>query len=273
MRMKPVFVLLMFVTALKGPTVLAQAHSPYSLPDAYRFDYTVEQSLLHKKNSAKPTAIHFFYTKNGDYAAARFSGKTEAKGNLFLVITRDGSLIVFDDRKKEITVISIRKMGTDLMGLTKWIRMDSVMAHMRKRPDEKGFQSAKTGNTRQTDNYSSDEYSISDSRGRKGTVWCTKVDFLTQGDYIKEAIAGNWLNMMSNQQSAHPLLQTIMQPKTLVTEINMKDSAGNTEIEMHTVSISPVVTTVSTSGYAVNDYSNMTLPEIFQAEMKKRNNE
>jgi hypothetical protein len=42
---------------------------------------------------------------------------------------------------------------------------------------------------------------------------------------------------------------------------------------MHTVSISPVVTTVSTSGYTLNDYSYLTLPEIFQAEMKKRNNE
>jgi hypothetical protein len=41
---------------------------------------------------------------------------------------------------------------------------------------------------------------------------------------------------------------------------------------MHTLTIDPVSTTMSTKGYVVNDYSNMTLPEIFQAEMKKRNN-
>jgi hypothetical protein len=98
------------------------------------------------------------------------------------------------------------------------------------------------------------------------------VDFLTQGDYIKTAVAGNWLNMMTNQQSDHPLFQALMQPMTLLTEIDLKDSTGNTEMEMHTVSINPVTTTVSTAGYTVNDYSNMTLPEIFQAEMKKRNN-
>jgi hypothetical protein len=34
---------------------------------------------------------------------------------------------------------------SDLAGLTKWIRMDSVIANMRKRTDGKNFQSVKTG--------------------------------------------------------------------------------------------------------------------------------
>jgi hypothetical protein len=273
MNIKPVFVLLLLVTFMNGTTTMAQAPSPYTVPDAYRFDYAVEQSLSHKKNAAEPTSLHFFYTKSGDYAAARFSGKKESKGNLFIVMTKDGMVIVFDERRKDITIISIRKISSDLMSLTKWIRMDSLMAHMQRKPEGKGLQSAKTGNTRQLNGYTSDEYSITDSKGHKGSVWCTRVDFLTQGDYIKGAIAGNWLNMMmTNQQSAHPLFQALMQPKTLLTEVNMKDSSGNTEMEMHTVSISPVSTSVSTTGYTVNDYSAMTLPEIFQAEMRKRNN-
>ena len=270
--MKTVFISFLFICMLKGNGSLAQTPTPYSVPDAYRFDYAVEQSLSHKKNPAEPSVMHFFYTKSGDYAAARISGKTEKKGNLFMVMTKEGMIIVFDEHNKNITIVSLRKLSSDLMSLTKWIRMDSLMAHMRKKPDGKEFQSAKTGNTKQLGNYSSDEYSITDSRGHRGSVWCTKVDFLTQGDYLKSAVAGNWLNMMTNQQSAHPLFQALMQPKTLLTEMDLKDSTGNTEMEMHTVGISPVTTTVSTAGYTVNDYSNMTLPEIFQAEMKKRNN-
>jgi len=42
-------------------------------------------------------------------------------------------------------------------------------------------------------------------------------------------------------------------------------------MEMQTQSIDQLSKTVSTAGYSLSDYSNMTLPEIFQAEMKKRN--
>jgi hypothetical protein len=41
---------------------------------------------------------------------------------------------------------------------------------------------------------------------------------------------------------------------------------------MHTLSINAVSTVVSTAGYTINDYSNLSLPGIFQAEMQKRNN-
>jgi hypothetical protein len=272
MKMKPVFIVLLLVGLLKGNVCFAQTQSPYHVPDMYRFDYAVEQSLSNKKNAADPSVMHFFYTRSGDYAAARISGKAEKKGNLFIVLTRDGMSIIFDEHNKNITIISVRKLASDLTGLTKWIRMDSLMAYMRKKPDGKGFQSVKTGKTKQMGSYSAEEFNITDSRGHQGSVWCTQVDFLTQGDYILGAVGGNWLKMMANQQSAHPLFQALTQPKTLLTEIDMRDSTGGREMEMHTLSINPVSTTISTAGYTVNDYSNMTLPEIFQAEMKKRNN-
>ena len=269
--MKPVFVLLFFVALLKGNGSGAQTPSSYQLPGAYQFDYSVEQSMSYKNKTADTTIMYFYYTKNGDYAAARITARFQKKGNLFIVMTRDGMTIVFDEQKKEITILSLRKLASDLMGLTKWIRMDSLMAHMHNKPDGRGFQSVKTGNTKPLGKYSSDEYTITGNRGHKGSVWCTKVDFATQTDYILSAVGGNMLKMMTNQQSPHPLLQALMQSNTLVTEINLKDSSGDTEMEMHTVSINPITTTVSTAGYTTNDYSNMTLPEIFQAEMKKRN--
>jgi hypothetical protein len=272
MKLKLFFILLLAVGMLMGRNAYAQTLSAYKLPDMYRFDYEVEQSLSNKEKIADTSVMHFFYTKSGEYAAARISGKANRKGNLFVVLTRNGMSIIFDEHNKNITIINVRKLASGFIDLTKWIRMDSLVAHMRKRADGKGFQSVKTGKTKQISNYESEEYSVTDSRGHKGSVWCTKVDFLTQGDYFLSAVGGNWLKMMSDQQAARPLFQALTQPKILVTEIDMRDSTGGREIDLHTVSINTVTTTVSTTGYMVNDYSQMSLPEIFQAEMKKRNN-
>jgi hypothetical protein len=77
--------------------------------------------------------------------------------------------------------------------------------------------------------------------------------------------------MMSSNMAAHPLMQALLQPRALVTEIKLRDSTGAGRMELQTQSIDQITKTVSTAGYSVNDYSNMTLPEIFQAEMKRRN--
>ena len=180
--------------------------------------------------------------------------------------------IIFDEHNKNITIISIQKLISDLSGLTKWIRMDSLMAKMRNKTDGKDFQSMKTGNSKQVGSYTSEEYTVSNNKGHMGTVWCAKVDFNTQTDYILGAVGGNFLKMMSGRMSTHPLFQALTQPKTLVTDIETSDSAGVHRMNMHTVSISPSITTVTTTGWIVNNYSNMTVPEIFESEMKKRNN-
>jgi hypothetical protein len=149
--------------------------------------------------------------------------------------------------------------------------MDSVIATMRKRSDGKNFQSVKTGNSKRIGNYTTEEYLITDRKGHKGSVWLSRVDFNTQGDYIMGAAGANVIKMMSSNMASHPLLQALTQPRALITEIELNDSAGTHRMEMQTRSIDQITKTVSTAGYSINDYSNMTLPEIFQAEMKRRN--
>jgi hypothetical protein len=272
MKMKLLFAILFVACLLNANILVAQSQPSYQLPDSYRFDYDVTQKLVHKRNLADSSVMHFLYTKSGDYAAARISGKDNKKGNLLVVITNNGMSIIFDEHNKNITIISIRKLISDLSGLTKWIRMDSLMANLRKKTDGKDFQSVKTGNNKQVGSYTSEEYSVSDNKGHKGTVWCAKVDFNTQTDYILGAVGGNFLQMMSGRMATHPLFQALTQPKTLVTDIETSDSAEVHRINMHTLSIDPIRISFSTSGYAVNDYSTMTVPEIFQELMKKRNN-
>jgi hypothetical protein len=272
MKMKSIFVLWGIVLLLIINNSFGQPPPAYQLPDNFHFDYDVTQVMSGKKNVADSSVIHSFYTKSGEYAAARLSGKGKMNGNLFIVITREGNVVVFDEHSKNLTIISIRKLMADFSSLSKWIRMDSLMAHMQKNMNGKDFQTVKTGGTKKTGNYETEEFAITDQKGHRGTVWCAKVDFLTQGDYLMGAVGGNMLKMMGSRLTSHPLLQALMQPKTLVTEIAVRDSAGMREMDMHTVDISQVPSTIPTSGYTVNNYSNMSLPEIFGAEMKKRNN-
>ena len=188
----------------------AQTPSGYKLPDSFQFDYTVTQTVHHAKKVPDSSVMHFFYTKSGDYAGAEISRNAGSKGNLFIVLTREGNSVIFDERSKTITVISIRKLASDLAGLTKWIKMDSVIANMRKRTDGKEMKSVKTGNHKQLGSYTSEEYVITDSKGQKGSVWCAKMDFDTQGDYMMGAVGGNLIQMMSSNMASHPLLQTLL---------------------------------------------------------------
>ncbi len=272
--MKSSFIVFLLATLLAVTGLSAQNQPAYKLPDLYRFDYQVVQLLSNKKNVADSSLMYFFYTKSGDYAALRTSGKSNGQGNLSIVLTREGICVISDERNKKITIVSIRKLASELSRLTKWIRMDSLAASMRNKGDRKDFQSVKTGKTKPAGNYQTEEYSITGSKSHSGSVWCAKVDFLTPADYLLGAVGVNWLQMINNngRATAHPLFQALTTPKTLVTEIDIRDSTGAKRISMHTVSIEPTTSTISTAGYTVNNYSEMTLPEIFQAEMKKRNN-
>jgi hypothetical protein len=271
MKMKSFLLLFLCFGLLKVIPSLAQTTSGYKLPDSFQFDYTVTQTVHHAKKIQDSSVMHFFYTRSGDFAGAEISRNANSKGNLFIVLTREGNSVIFDERSKSITVISIRKLASDLAGLTKWIKMDSVIANMRKRTDGKNFQSVKTGIKKQLGKYTTEEYMITDRKGHKGSVWLSSVDFNTQGDYIMGAVGGNVIKMMSGNMASHPLLQALMQPRALITEIELNDSTGARRMEMQTQSIDQIPKTVSTAGYSLSDYSNMTLPEIFQAEMKKRN--
>lgn len=269
--MKPFYLLFLCFSLLGVNPSLAQPSSGYKLPDSFQFDYAVTQTVHHVKKIPDSSVMHFFYTKSGDYAGAEIGRNTNSKGNLFIIVTREGNTIIFDDHSKTVTVISIRKLASDLAGLTKWIKMDSIVANMRRRTDGREIKSVKTGNHKQLGNYTTEEYLVTDSRGHKGSVWCARMDFDTQGDYIMSAIGGNLIKMMSSNMPAHSLLQSLTQPRSLITEIAFSDSTGVRRIDLQTQSIDQVVKVVSTAGYSLNDYSNLTLPEIFQAEMKKRN--
>ena len=71
MKMKSLFSVLFISFLLIGNISVAQSQPLYQLPDSYHFDYEVTQVMVHKKNLADTTVMHFLYTKSGDYAAAQ----------------------------------------------------------------------------------------------------------------------------------------------------------------------------------------------------------
>lgn len=265
------FFCLLFTALVLGGNHLSAQNDPHhwALED-FHFDYEVTQVLVHNGKDADSAVLHSFYRKNGVYAAARISGKMNKKEDFLVIANQDGIFFIFDDHKKTITIVNSKKILSDLASITKWIKMDSLIANFKKKSDGKQIQSVKTGNTKQVGSYTAEEYMVSDS-SHKVSVWCAKVDFPTPSDYILGSSFGNMIRMMSSQQaSGHPLMQALLQPKTLITEIDHGGSHNGNRTEMYTRSIAQVATTIPIAGYQVNDYSDMTFMEILQAEMKKR---
>lgn len=267
-----IFIVALLLTSLFQVNRLkAQTTNLYSLPDSYRFDYEVDQLITGRKSAMDTNTVRFFYTKSGDYAAVSIHAKDKMKGNMFIVLTRDGNVVVMNEHKKNITIVSPRKMTSDMATLVKYIKMDSLMANMRRKTDGREFKSVKTGNVKTIGTYTTEEYTASGKGNEKATIWCAKVDFNTQGDYLKGVIGANFLAMAGGgQMHDSPLLSALMQPKTLVTSVETTDSTGMKRNDLQTVSIGTTSMVVPTSGYSVNNYSDKTLPEIFEAEMKKR---
>jgi hypothetical protein len=272
-QMKPIIVFL-FASFLM-PAVYSQQSPVYTLPEAFNFDYTLIQTVSGKK-AGDTTLFHFYYTKSGEYAAAEWSRNENKIGNLLIVLTRAGNIVVFNNREKNIVILNPHKMMTDMMGMLKWIRMDSLMAHLHMNSDSSALHSTKSGKIKPLNNFTTVEYTVT---GRKhgGSVWIANVDFPVLSDYFMGILGKGMGSMMGKRtmgdgMATHPLMQAMMQPKTLITEIEMPDSAGDRGFNLHTLSLLSTPFKISTQGFVVIDYSDKTLREIFEAEMKRRNN-
>ncbi len=268
MKKKTLFGCIILACGLVASPSFAQTQNAYVLPDHYHFDREVEQVFSNKKNAADSSRVFSYFANSGEYVGLRMQG-TMTKHKGWVIVTRTGNIIFFSDRDKTATVISIRKLVSDISGLTKWIKMDSVMAMMRHRTDGKEPRSIKTGKTKTISSYTAEEYSVTDSSGRSSTVWCAKVDFPVLIDYILGAGAGKWVPMISSKLQANPLLQAVVSAGTLVTEIQTSDSLGKTIKVLRTEDIRRTSMDFPTTGYTLIDYSSYSLVEIFHAEMTR----
>ncbi len=259
---------LMICLLLFAKTSYQQTTTSYQLPNSFSFDYEVVQSSENKKNGDTAT-MHFFYTKSGDYAAVKISGRQGMMMNKFIIITKDGMGVIFDDDRKDVSVINTRNILSDLMSLARLMKKDTM--YMRDKFAGKNISAVKSGNTKQVSGYTAEEYKISDSGAYKASIWIAKVDFNTQLYYLMRAI-GNMpkMNNMQMPMQNNPLMQTLIDPKNLITEITTAESADGKGFNMHTTSITSSSMIKSTTGYKVNDYSNMDLRQMIEKGKQQR---
>ena len=270
MKQNRLFIILLFACLLAGKTSYQQAKPAYQLPDSYHFDYEVVQASISKKNANDTTTMHYFYTKSGDYAGLKVGRKTGRKEDKFIIFTKDGISIIVDDDRKNITIINTRNMMGDVANMAKNMKKDSVPAHMKNKIDPKQYKSVKTGKTKQIGSYTSEEYQVTDSSGRKTSIWYAKVDFNAQSYYLLGLGAGGMMKMDNGGMIGSPLFQTLADPKNLITDIVTEDSPDGKGMNMHTTSISNSSASIPTKGYEVKDYSNMDLKEMMQEMQKKK---
>ena len=230
----------------------------YKLPASFRFDYEVVQMNIDKKKSADSAEMHWYYDKDGQYGALKVvKGKSPSDNDNFVVFDKEGTMIIFDQGKKSVVIMRLRK----LMGDFGAAAAKDSSGHMHRDTDKKEkYSSVKTGKTKNIAGYPAEEYLVTDDKGKKGFVWYAKVDFNPQ------TIFGFAADAMKERSANNPFMRALTAPNSLLAEVDSEEDGR----AFYTKSISKKTLSMPTQGYAVQDFSNMNLKEMIQEEMKKK---
>lgn len=231
---------------------IAQQATAYKVPDSYNFDYEVVQQVnSSNKNSGGTKTIIYYYTQAGDYTAM----KADNKNSILMIYTKDGTTAIVDNEKKTITILRMQNMMGDLSKIAAQYNKNNPSATPSAgKHDSSNFKFAKTGSTKQISGYTSEEYSYTDSKGEKGSVWYAKVDFNAALFFMAGVGATMPSAAMNKYAPSTPSYPQLNDPHMLVTETESSAHSGDGLI---TQSISKKSLVIATSGYRVNDLSNM----------------
>jgi hypothetical protein len=232
---------------------VSQQQNAYKVPDSYNFDYEVaQQSNSANKNSGGVKTITYYYSQSGDYTAM----KTDNKNNTLIIFTKDGTTVIVDDQKKTITLFRMQNMIGDMskMAAAQYNKNNPSATPPAVKHDSSNFKFSKTGSTKQISGYTAEEYSFSDNKGEKGSVWYAKVDFNTSLFFMMGAGAapsGSTMNKYGTNAQSYPQLND---PHLLVVEAENNAHPGE---GLTTQSISKKSLVIATNGYHINNLSNM----------------
>jgi hypothetical protein len=243
MKKRICIVVFFFTFFLIYSSSFSQQTPKYQVPDSYNFDYEVVQQVTGSGKS--PTTITYYYSTNGDYTAMTGG----AKMNGIIINTKDGNTIIIDNQKKSLVIMHLKNMLGDIQKIAQQYKGGTADSVKHANGD---FKFAKTGNTKQISGYTSEEYSYTDSKGQKGSVWYAKVDFNAALFFLFGAGASP-MGGMNKGATSNPYPQ-LTDPHMLVTEVESSSHPGDT---MTTQSISKKSMQISTKGYTVTDLSNM----------------
>ena len=224
-----------------------QQPASYQVPDAYHFDYEVVQQVSgDNKNSSGPKTVDYYYSGTGDYMGMKSADKT----NNIIIFTKDGTSIVIDDQKKTIIIFNMKGM---MGGLAAQYSKNNPSASSPK-GDNTNAQVAKTGKTKSISGYTAEEYSYSNSKGEKASIWYAKVDFNTGLFYMFGTGMGSGGRPGMNKAAQSPAYPQLSDPHLLVAET---ENSTHPDQKLTTESIAKKTMTITTKGYTINNLSDM----------------
>jgi len=175
--------------------------------------------------------------------------KSADKVNNMIIFTKDGTSIVIDDQKKTIIIFNMKGM---MGGLAAQYSKNNPSASTAKEGNS-GGQVAKTGKTKDISGYTAEEYSYSNSKGEKASVWYAKVDFNT-GLFYMFGTGGSMPTRPGMNNTQTPSYPQLSDPHMLVAET---ENSTHPDQKLTTQSISKKTLTITTKGYTINNLSNM----------------
>jgi len=214
--------------------------TPFKMPAEIKFDKNVVQKMDGEKNGT----LSYYFTTNGDYAAL----KPDNKEGSLIIYTKEGNMLVVNDKEKSIIVMNMKKFITDAARAVKDMPKDKNV-HKDSSAAKTNFR--KTGNTKTICGYPAEEYEITSEKG-KMNIWYLKADFdsalLLSMGMGKGAGPGPGSSAGGNDLSNIP---------GIGKNFFMAEMYKNDKKVIETTSITKTDYSFSSAGYTVRDMSDM----------------
>lgn len=238
-----------------------KAKAAFTVPALIVFEREVIQQTYNEEE--KETQIMtYYFSVDGNFAGIRLPKETADENVSLMAYTKDGLMLLFDEKKKIITVMKMARTVGETGKMSKELVEKIKGAPLTK--DKQDPDMVKSGNTKKIAGYPAVEYT-SMMEGGKVSIWYAKVDF----DPI--LIYSMGMGKMSDMHQAatmknNPFAIAVSNKNYLLAEMAPGGKKG-----LETVSITKKNMTISTAAYKIRDYSNMSMGEMIKAAAKEKN--
>jgi hypothetical protein len=219
-------------------SAFSQNSTPFKMPAEIKFD----KNVIQKMEGEKSGTLSYYFTTNGDYAAL----KPDSKEGSLIIYTKEGNMLIVNDKEKTIIVMNMRKFLNDAANAVKDMPKDKNI-HKDSAGTKPNFR--KTGNSKTICGYPAEEYEITSEKG-KMNIWYLKADFdsalllsmgMGKGPGPKSSAGGNELSNIPG----------------IGKNFFMAEMEKNDKKVIETVSISKTDFSFSSVGYTVRDMSDL----------------
>ena len=238
------------------PDSTLKSGSAYQVPSTISFDWEVVQQKSATKGDEK---ITYYFTTSGDWAAVKMGDKENSDLSL-MIYAKDHATLMFDDKKKTITVMNMVKLVGDGAQLGKKIAESIKKKPLQPSNNKTDMTITKSGKTKMICGSSADEYLIKNEKGIF-TVWYANVAF----DPVKVYTMGVGRPAdLSTFRNNPKMKNNMMALPVLNKNYLMAEMIADGKIGMETKSITKKSITISTAGYKIVDVSGKNLKGIIQ---------